>query len=222
MKKILLVEDEGELRKLLLLYLKKEGYEVTEARDGEEALRLFKDSLDFVILDLMLPKVNGLDVLKEIRKKSNVPILILTAKGEEIDRILGFELGADDYLVKPFSMRELILRIKARERKDIQTEQAIRYKDLTIFPDKHVVKKGAEELNLTRLEFKILFSLIKERGKVITRDRMLDLIYEDGGFVIDRTVDAHIKNLRKKLDDDPDNPQYIFTIRGVGYKTKEE
>lgn len=217
--KILIVEDDKEISKLVKLYLSKEGYDVIITETASSGLKkYYEENPDLIILDLMLPDFSGLKALKEIKKEKDVPIIIITAKGEEDDRILGFKEGADDYVTKPFSFKELVLRVKA-VLKRYGEKDIIKFKDLEIYPNEYKILKNKEEVKLSTLEFKIFMTLYKNLGKALTRDEILDSIYGFYGEpVIDRSIDVHIVNLRKKLNDDSKNPKYIETIRGVGYR----
>ncbi|MGB9843883.1 MAG: response regulator transcription factor, partial [Caldisericia bacterium] len=213
------VEDDKEIGKLIKLYLSKEGYEVIISETASSGLqKYYEENPDLIILDLMLPDFSGLKALKEIKKEKDIPIIIITAKGEEDDRILGFKEGADDYITKPFSFKELVLRVKA-VLKRYGEKDIIKYKDLEIYPKEYKIFKNGRELKTSTLEFKIFLTLYKNIGKALSRDEILDSIYGFYGEpVIDRSIDVHIVNLRKKLDDDSKNPKYIETIRGVGYR----
>ncbi|GAV23656.1 response regulator transcription factor [Carboxydothermus pertinax] len=221
MKKILLVDDEEKIRNVLKLYLEKEGFTVIEAQDGEVALKRFSESnVDLIILDLMLPGLDGMEVAKEIRKKSMVPIIMLTARGEEIDKILGLELGADDYVVKPFSPREVIARIKAVLRRTItnpemEPNSALKFGILEIYPEAREIRVNGEEILVTPLEFELLLYLVNNRGKALSREQLLTNVWGYDYFGEARTVDTHITRLREKLKD---AASYIKTVWGVGYK----
>ena len=223
-EKILVVDDEEHIIELLKFNLENNGYTVLSADNGIDALRIAKQEVpQLVLLDLMLPKMDGYDVCKEIRKDSsisNMPIIMLTAKGEELDKILGLELGADDYLTKPFSVRELIARVKAilRRTKVQQLDKTLSFGSLVIDFSKHEVIKEGKKVELTLKEFELLEILIKNKGRVMTRDFLLDKIwgYEYVGET--RTVDVHIRHLRQKIEDDDKNPRYVETIRGIGYR----
>ncbi len=223
-KKILIVDDEDHIRELLKFNLEKSGYNVYTANDGLEGLKLAREKqVDLILLDLMLPGMDGFEVCKEIRKDniiSNVPIIMLTAKSEEIDKILGLELGADDYITKPFSIRELSARIKALlRRSNIKYDNEIlRFGNVTLNLQTREVSKNGEKLDFTLKEFEVLKLLIKNKGKILTREILLDKIwgYEYVGET--RTVDVHIRHIRKKIEENDKNPIYIQTIRGVGYK----
>lgn len=234
MKKILVVDDEKAISDIIVFSLKNEGYDVVTAFDGEAALERFAEvSPDLVILDLMLPKIDGLEVCREIRKESSAPIIMLTAKDSEIDKVLGLELGADDYVTKPFSNRELTARVKANLRRhrnrDMQDEDGsnsneIVIGDLIIHQDAYNVSKRGEEIELTHREFELLHYLAKHIGQVMTREHLLETVWGYDYFGDVRTVDVTIRRLREKIEDTPSHPTYIVTRRGVGYflKTPEQ
>ncbi|PUU86783.1 response regulator transcription factor [Halanaerobium sp.] len=220
MEKILVVEDEMKIRKIIKSYLQDE-YHISEAVDGEEALNIFKsENFDLIILDLMLPKISGEEVCQKIRQISEIPIIMLTAKSTEEDKISGFNYGADDYLTKPFSPRELLVRTRAILRRSGSMEKAsiisLNSGEFKIYPDEMTVKKEDKDCELTSTEFKILMTLINNAGQVLSRDQLADKVMglEFSGF--DRTIDAHIKNIRKKMVLEKD--QYIVTVYGAGYK----
>jgi len=223
-EKILVVDDEEHIQELLRFNLENNGYRVLCADNGIDALRLAREEMpQLVLLDLMLPKMDGYDVCKEIRKDasiSNMPIIMLTAKGEELDKILGLELGADDYLTKPFSVRELMARVKAilRRTKIQQVDKTFSFGHITIDFQKHEVIRATEKIDLTLKEFELLEILIRNRGRVMTRDFLLDKIwgYEYVGET--RTVDVHIRHLRQKIEEDDKNPRFVETVRGIGYR----
>jgi two-component system, OmpR family, response regulator RegX3 len=222
-RRILLVEDEKTIRTTVGAYLEREGYWVTPAADGQIALDEFaKHRFDLVVLDLMLPRVSGEDVCRAIRDSSDVPIIMLTAKGEEEDRITGLELGADDYLVKPFSPRELVARVRALLRRaHVESEpqrDRLVFDDLVIDVSGHKAFLGGEELDLTASEFKLLTTLSRYPGRVYSRMELVEKVlgYDFEGY--ERTIDSHVKNLRAKLDDDPREPRFIYTVHGVGYR----
>lgn len=230
--KILVVDDETYIVELVKFNLEKENYQVIEAYDGLAALEAVElHCPDLVILDIMLPRMDGLEVcryLKQNPKYSSIPIIMLTAKGEEVDTVLGLEMGADDYIKKPFSPREMIARVKARLRalKILEAEKALGkkaqvFKDLTILPEKHEAFLGEDRIELTPKEFELLSLLVSNPGKVYTREILLEKVwgYEFSGDT--RTVDVHIRHLRQKLRDDFTYPQYIETVRGVGYRAIE-
>lgn len=222
-RRILLVEDEKSIREAVSAYLEREGYWVTPAEDGQAALDQFsKHRFDLVVLDLMLPKVPGEQVCRAIRDASDVPIIMLTAKGELEDRVRGLELGADDYLVKPFSPRELVARVRALMRRAKVTDEPQRdrlvFGDLEIDVAGHKAFLSGEELDLTASEFKLLTTLSRYPGRVYSRMELVEKVlgYDFEGY--ERTIDSHVKNLRAKLDDDPRDPTFIYTVHGVGYR----
>lgn len=226
---ILVVDDEKPISDIITFNLKNEGYEVITAYDGEEALEKFNDeSPDLVLLDLMLPKIDGLEVCREIRKTSSVPIIMLTAKDSEIDKVLGLELGADDYVTKPFSNRELIARVKAnlrrnavREEESLEEESSdIEVGDLIVHQDAYIVSKRGKEIELTHREFELLHYLSRHIGQVMTREHLLETVWGYDYFGDVRTVDVTIRRLREKIEDTPSHPTYIITRRGVGYFLK--
>ena len=227
MKKILIVEDEKTISDIIKVNLLKEGYEISTAYDGQEALTVFEnEEIDLILLDVMLPKIDGFQVCRKIRVKSNIPIIMLTAKEEEVDKVLGLELGADDYITKPFGMRELIARVKANIRRvefDIVTEEEnvnqklITSQDLTIDLARYEVKKKAEIIELTKREFELLSFLATQDTQVFTREQLLKDVwgYEYYGDI--RTVDVTVRRLREKIETDSSNPKLLMTKRGVGY-----
>jgi phosphate regulon transcriptional regulator PhoB len=223
-RKILVVDDEPDLVELISYNLNKEGFEIDSASDGEEALRKIRTgSFDLVILDLMLPGIQGMELCRIIRKDpktEGLPIIMVTAKSEEVDRVLGLEIGADDYIAKPFSPRELAARVKAVLRRAAQKQPAgkvIRIGDLVVDRETYSVSKGNEQLNLSATEFRLLLYLVERKGKVFSRGQLLDAVWKDEAFVEPRTVDVHIRRLRAQIEDDPANPEYIKTKRGIGY-----
>lgn len=222
-RRILVVEDEKSIREVVAAYLEREGYWVTSVADGEAATREFDaHRFDLVVLDLMLPKLSGEEVCRRIRDASDTPIIMLTAKGEEEDRIAGLELGADDYLVKPFSPRELVARVRALLRRSHVAEEPQRgrlsYGDLEIDVPGHKAFLGSQELDLTASEFKLLTTLSRYPGRVYSRMELVEKVlgYDFEGY--ERTIDSHVKNLRAKLDDGPRQPRFIYTVHGVGYR----
>lgn len=222
-RRILLVEDEKTIREAVAAYLEREGYWVTAAADGQEALDAFpKHRFDLVVLDLMLPIVSGEQVCRTIRNTSDVPIIMLTAKGEVEDRIIGLELGADDYLVKPFSPRELVARVRALLRRaHAESEpqrEILTFGDLVIDVAGHKVMVKGEEADLTASEFKLLTTLSRYPGRVYSRMELVEKVlgYDFEGY--ERTIDSHVKNLRAKIGDDPRDPTWIYTVHGVGYR----
>ena len=222
-EKILIVEDEKEIADLISYALKKENFDVTVALDGERALeKLREESFDLVILDLMLPKIQGLEICKIIRNNPKIQktgIIIVTAKGEEYDRIKGLEMGADDYITKPFSPRELLARIKAilRRIKNSSTGQIIHIGDIVIDKETYTVTVRGQPIKLSATEFKLLLYLAERPNKIFNRDHLLDAVWGQEIYIDPRTVDVHIRRLRLKIEKDPDNPQYIKTLRGIGY-----
>ena len=224
MPPILIAEDDKKTASLVALYLEREGFKTIIAYDGKQALELARrHSPIFVILDLMLPLLDGWEVCRELRRSSDVPILILSAREEEIDRVSGLTLGADDYVVKPFSPRELVARVKAILRRGRlgrpDDEQTLSHGDLVLDPEKHKVTLGGRPISLTPHEFSLLRTLMTSPGKVFTRDELLTRLYpKEDVAVIDRVVDVHIGKLRQKIEQDPSNPAYILTVRGVGYR----
>jgi two-component system response regulator ResD len=225
--KIMVVEDEARMRDLIKMYMQKEGYQVVEADNGKEALtKMEKQKCDLIILDIMMPEMDGLTVCKEIRKKSDVPIIMVTAKGEEFDKVLGFELGADDYVVKPFGMRELVARVRALLRRAgeaakkadaTDTKEVIEYPGLKIKLVSRQVLVNDQELILTPKEYDLLVYFAKNPGKVFTREQLLEFVWGYDFFGDLRTVDTHVKKIREKLRNCSEN-HYINTVWGVGYK----
>jgi two-component system alkaline phosphatase synthesis response regulator PhoP len=220
---ILIVEDEQDLLNGLALNLRNEGYQVLNASRGDEGLQLALDeNPHLILLDVMLPQMSGLDVCHELRRKGvNTPIIMLTAKGEEVDRVVGLEIGADDYVTKPFSLRELLARIRARLRSLPQTAAPLtrcRFGDVEIDFEKLQATRKGKPLDLTAREYDILRLLIRCRGEVVTRNRLLNDVWGYEAYPTTRTVDNHILKLRKKLEDDPAAPRYILSIYGQGYK----
>ena len=222
-RRILLVEDEKAIRDAVQAYLERENYWVTPAGDGQEAIDAFAiHPYDLVILDRMLPKVTGDKVCRVIRDSSDVPIIMLTAKGEVEDRIIGLELGADDYLIKPFSPRELVARVRALLRRanisDEPLREVLEFGDLVIDLTGHKVTVRGEEVDLTASEFKLLTTLSRYPGRVYSRMELVEKVlgYDFEGY--ERTIDSHVKNLRAKIGDDPRNPTWLYTVHGVGYR----
>jgi DNA-binding response OmpR family regulator len=226
MAQILIVEDDRNIALLVETYLTKAGFRTQVAHDGNAGLELARRHPPaLVILDLMLPGVDGWDLCRELRRLSDVPILILTAREEEVDRIVGFSLGADDYVVKPFSPRELVERVKAilrRARPTMPSAGArLEQGSLVLEPDKRKVTLNGRPVSLTPSEYKLLYALMAAPGRVFSRDELLDRLHERGEAVVDRVIDVHIGKLRQKIEDDPANPRYILTVRGVGYRFAE-
>lgn len=227
MKRILIVDDEKDLVELVSYNLKKEGFLVEPSYDGEDTLKRLKNQhFDLLILDLMLPGMDGLEILRIIRsdsRLSSLPVLILTAKGEEFDRVLGLELGSDDYVTKPFSPRELVARVKAllrrasKESKETEKEDLIKIGELEIDRARYSVRIKDKDIKLSTTEFKLLLYLAKRRGRIFTREQLLDAVWGNEVYVEPRTVDVHIRRLRAQIEENPANPKYIKTKRGVGY-----
>jgi len=229
MKSILIVDDEQHILELLKFNLRKEGYNTFEADSGVQALEILKNNkVDLVILDIMMSDKDGYEVLKEIRfnrETKNLPVILLSAKSEEIDKILGLELGADDYITKPFSVKELVVRVKALLRRveslKPEVEDKVKFGDVEVDFSKRTVKKNNQDVSLSFKEFELLKLLIENKGRVLDRDFILQRVW---GYEFDgdtRTVDVHIRFLRRKLEDDEKNPRYIETVRGVGYRFNE-
>ena len=215
MKRILIVDDEEQIRNILRMYLVKEGYEVIEAEDGEKAMELFYEKpVDLVVLDVMLPKKDGWSILREIKRYSNTPVLMLTARDESEDEIFGFEIGADDYVTKPFNNKILLARIKALLKKtNVITDNVIKLGDITINDISHSVMNRDEELELSPKEYDLLMYLVRNNKIVLSREKLLNEVWGYDFLGDDRTIDTHIKNLRKKI-----GRGSIKTIRGIGYK----
>lgn len=225
MEKILIIEDEEGILMALEDNLRLEGYEVSSAKDGEKGLSMARErGYDLIILDIMLPKMDGFEVCKQLRQAGmTMPILILTAKSQEIDKVLGLELGADDYVTKPFSPRELLARVKALLRRAKPPQQGIavyHFGDIEVDFKKYEAKKKGKPIYLTALEFALLNFLIIHKDQVVDRDSILNEVWGEDVYVTPRTVDKHIAHLRKKIEDDPPKPKYIIGVRGVGYKFK--
>lgn len=224
---ILIAEDDRKTANLVSIYLEREGFKTISAYDGQKALELAKrHQPGFVILDLMLPKIDGIEVCRQLRSQSNVPILMLTAKDEEFDRVLGFSLGADDYMAKPFSPRELVARVKAILRRARQglskAQRQLSYGSLALDTEKRKVTLNGQPVSLTLSEYKLLQALMAAPGRVFPREELLNCLYPSGETVIDRVVDVHIAKLRQKIEDNPSKPRYILTVRGVGYQFAEK
>jgi DNA-binding response OmpR family regulator len=225
--RILLVDDEQSIQTLLSYPLRKDGYHVTSALDGSEALQRFDEGrFDLVILDLMLPRLDGVEVCRQLRSRSQVPIIMLTAKGSETDKVAGLEVGADDYITKPFSMREFRSRVKAALRRsrmggEAAPDEPISSGPLTIDFDRRMVTLAAEEVRVTYVEFEILGALARSPGRVLTRETLLEHVWGDSEYRDPRTVDVHIRHLREKLERDPKQPEFLFTVRGVGYRFRD-
>ncbi|HEY5533155.1 MAG TPA: response regulator transcription factor [Candidatus Anoxymicrobiaceae bacterium] len=223
MKKILIIEDEAPLAEALRYTLEKEGYRVAVECDGKSGLeRFLNDGADLVTLDLMLPGMDGLDVCRRIRAESMVPILMLTAKDSDLDEVLGLEMGADDYVTKPFDMRKLIARIKALLRRSMEEAQPmirdrLEYGDLVMDIQKHEVRVGGRSVHLTPTEYGVLELLMRRPGKVIVRETLLNQLW-DGYYGSSKTLDVHVRHLREKIEEDPSRPGYVKTVRGTGYR----
>ena len=228
--RILLVDDEQSVGTLLSFPLRRDGYEVVRAEDGREALARFAEQpFDLVVLDVMLPQIDGLEVCRRLRARSSVPIIMLSARTEEIDKVVGLELGADDYITKPFSLREFRSRIKAALRRS-QMAQAgngdagyapLEVLDLRLDLAKRSVRVRGEEIKTTFVEFEILSALACAPGRVFTRDMLLAQIWGDSAYRDPRTIDVHIRHLREKIEVDAKEPEYLFTVRGVGYRFRD-
>ncbi len=226
MDKILVVDDEIKILNMVSDYLKAVGFEVSGASDGIAALKKFEEEeFDLVVLDYMLPGIDGIDIIRKIRQTSSLPIIMLTARAEEADKLIGLEIGADDYIVKPFSLKELAARIRAVMRRtgsgdfgNSKTEERITYKDIEMdIPGRTVTRKG-EPIQLTMVQFELLKALLKNPGRVFTRSDLLGVLQEASYESYERTIDVHIKNIRKVLEPIPAEPEYILTVWGVGYK----
>ena len=225
---ILLVDDEDSIQKLLAYPLEREGYRVLQARDGVEALEQFaSERVDLVVLDIMLPKLDGLEVCKRLRAESEVPIIMLTARDDELDKVLGLELGADDYITKPFSIREFRSRVRALLRRASVVRQVnegdelITAEGLTIDLSRRVVEVGGERVQLTYVEFELLRILASHPGRVYSRRMLLEALWGGADYREPRTIDVHVRHLREKLERDPAEPGYILTVRGVGYRFRD-
>lgn len=226
MKTILIIEDDLKIAELMQLYLEKEEFRTVHSLTGTEGLELaLKIHPDLVILDRMLPEMEGLEVLRQLRTKYSTPVLIVSAKSDEIEKVIGLEVGADDYLSKPFSPKELVARVKAILRRSGAQErtgqETLRLQDLILDPEKMSVQQNGKTVALSALEFKLLYTLARHPGRVYSREQLMQEVYESASLVFDRTVDAHVKNVRKKLKDDPKKPRYIASVFGVGYKLLE-
>jgi DNA-binding response OmpR family regulator len=224
---VLIVEDDKKTASLISLYLERDGFQTVTAYDGQQALELARQvNPSFVILDLMLPLVDGWEVCRRLRQSSDVPILMLTARGDEVDRVSGLTLGADDYVVKPFSPRELVARVKAILRRGrLETSKGkkmLSHEDLVLDTEKYQVTLAGRPVPLTPHEFRLLHAFMAAPGRVFTRNELLTHLYpKHEAIVIDRVVDVHIGNLRQKIEKDPSHPRYIVTVRGIGYKFAE-
>lgn len=218
---VLVVEDEAKISEVLRLYLEKDGFQVHVAADGNAALDLFRRKApDLLILDLNLPRVDGMEVCRRLRAESAVPIVMLTARDEEIDKLLGLECGADDYVTKPFSPREVVARVRAVLRRVTPppTDGVLRVGELYLDSKAHEARRADTALDLTPTEFRLLEGLMRNRGQVLSRQQLLDLTQGEAFEGYERTIDAHVKNLRQKIESDPRQPTYLLTVYGVGYK----
>ena len=225
---ILLVDDEDSVQKLLTYPLERDGFRVVSARDGEEALTRFADErVDLVVLDIMLPKLDGLEVCKRLRAESSVPIIMLTARDDELDKVLGLELGADDYITKPFSIREFRSRVRAllrragASRRDLPAAEPLTAGNLSLDLDRREAKVDGRLLELTYVEFELLRTLVAQPGKVFSRRALLQAIWGDSSYREPRTIDVHVRHLREKVEQDPSEPDLILTVRGAGYRLRE-
>jgi DNA-binding response OmpR family regulator len=226
---ILLVDDEESVQRLLAYPLEREGFRVVQARDGEEALERFaRHQIDLVVLDVMLPRLDGLDVCKRLRAESNVPIIMLTARDDELDKVLGLELGADDYITKPFSIREFRSRVRALLRRAANPprpgpgeDELIAVDGLMIDLGRRAVEVRAEPVQLTYVEFELLRTMAAHPGRVYSRRMLLEALWGGADYREPRTIDVHVRHLREKLELDPREPEYILTVRGVGYRFRD-
>jgi DNA-binding response OmpR family regulator len=226
-KRILVVEDEMKIARLVRDYLEHAGFEVVVAGDGDVALASARGSKpDLVVLDLLLPRRDGLDVAREIRRTSNVPIVMLTARGEESDRIVGLELGADDYIVKPFSPKELVARVRAVLRRTEATSaggpEVLRVGDVEVDVPRRRVSVAERQIDLTPTEFELVCTFVRQPGRVFTRGQLLDAVHGVAFESYERAIDAHVKNIRKKIEPSPGRPRYLLTVHGVGYRFADE
>jgi len=229
-RNVLVVDDEKDLVELASYNLRKEGFSVDSAADGEEALsKIRKKNYDLLVLDLMLPGLQGMELCRILRNDpgtARLPIIMLTAKGEEVDKVIGLEMGADDYMTKPFSPRELVARVKAVLRRAPQErpsgEGTLKTGELEIDRERYAVLVRGEPVKLSATEFRLLLYLAERKGKVFSREQLLDAVWRDEAFVEPRTVDVHIRRLRSQIEEDPANPKYVKTLRGVGYFFSEK
>ena len=226
---ILLVDDEDSVQKLLSYPLERDGYRVLAAKDGEEALAKFSsEPVDLVVLDLMLPKLDGLEVCKRLRAQSTVPIIMLTARDDELDKVLGLELGADDYITKPFSIREFRSRVRALLRRaslpsqqDRRDGEVIESEGLLVDPSRRIVEVRGNNVQLTYVEFELLRTLASNPGRVFSRRQLLEALWGDSAYREPRTIDVHVRHLREKLETDASEPEFILTVRGAGYRFRD-
>ena len=226
--RILLVDDEHSVQTLLAYPLRKAGYEVVAARDGREALDRFAEGrFDLVVLDIMLPKIDGIEVCRRLRSRSQVPIIMLTAKDDEVDKVLGLEMGADDYITKPFSVREFRSRVRAALRRSEMlrgrpSQELIAVGEIEVDFERRAVSARGGPVQLTYVEFELLATLAGAPGRVMTREMLLERVWGDSAYRDPRTIDVHIRHLREKLEADPRRPEYLLTVRGVGYQFREQ
>jgi DNA-binding response OmpR family regulator len=225
---ILLVDDEDSVQKLLSYPLERDGFRVLAAKDGEEALAKFSsEPVDLVVLDLMLPKLDGLEVCKRLRAQSTVPIIMLTARDDELDKVLGLELGADDYITKPFSIREFRSRVRALLRRaslpaqDRRESETIEVDGLVVDPSRRTVEVRGQPVQLTYVEFELLRTLAANPGRVFSRRQLLEALWGDSAYREPRTIDVHVRHLREKLERDASEPEFILTVRGAGYRFRD-
>ena len=226
-QKILVVDDELDIVKVVRAYLEQAGFRVVTASDGQQALAAFRhEKPDLVVLDLNLPKMDGLDVCRAIRREGNTPVIMLTARVEETDKLIGLEIGADDYIVKPFSPREVVARVRTVLRRSTSAAPdqptLITIGDLTIDPLKHAVHLASRTIDLTPMEFNLLHVMASQPGRAFSRMDLLDAVQGEAYEGYERSIDVHIKNLRQKLGDEPRNPTYVLTVYGIGYKFNED
>ncbi|MBT3315871.1 MAG: response regulator transcription factor [Anaerolineae bacterium] len=223
---ILIIEDEPKVARLARDYLEKNGYRVLVANDGDNGLAMARrEKPDLLVLDLMLPGMDGLDVCRALRRESDLPIIMLTARAEETDRLIGLEIGADDYISKPFSPRELVARVRAllrRAKGRVYVSGIIRVGELELNTDNHSVVLAGESIHLTRIEFNLLETMARHPGQIFPRAQLLENLHGVAYIGYDRSIDAHIKNLRRKIEEDPANPKYILTVYAIGYKFSDE
>lgn len=224
--KILVVEDEADIRNLIKIDLENEGYSVFTACDGIEALKILKEvHVDLAILDVMMPRLDGFNLLRKIREDSTVPVIFLTARADDMDKVLGLELGADDYIAKPFSMNELMARVRAQLRRNNEylnskqdNDSLLQYGELSIDKDICCAYVKNEQIELNAKEYKLLLHLMESPERVFTKKQLYNAVWDDDYYYDDNTIMVHISHLRNKIEDDPQNPEYIKTIRGIGYK----
>ena len=226
--RLLLVEDDNEISRMLKGYLENENFEILCAMDGEEALKKFDESFDLVLLDLMIPKISGMEVLGQIRQKSNVPVIIISAKDTDADKTLGLGLGADDYITKPFSVTEVLARIRAQIRRNTrysskaeEKPEVIRAGELALYPGNYTVTKNGAKVELTAMEFEILKLLMENPKKVYTKEQIYARVWNDAYLGDENAVNVHISRLRNKIEDEPRKPKYVATVWGIGYKFGE-